>query len=226
MPYRLNNSDKTATMMEYFTNEQGAPIVQQIIAAIQANKVYLSDIDGHIGDGDHGINMNKGFTLAGERISPEHSFDAAMKSVGDTLLLEIGGSMGPIYGTFFRRCAASVRSAAQIDAACFGLMLRRALEDVKEIGGAKVGDKTLIDTLEPAVVTFEQACSDGQSFHDALTTATSAAEAGMESTRDMVARIGRAARLGERSVGVQDAGATSCFIILKAMFDAIRTLIS
>ena len=86
--------------MEYFYNDHNAGIVMDIIAAIQFNKAYLSDIDGQIGDGDHGINMNKGFTMAGERISASQSFTTAMKILGDTLLLEVGGSMGPIYGTF------------------------------------------------------------------------------------------------------------------------------
>ena len=88
--------------MKSFSNKGNASIVMDIIDAIKSNKNYLSDIDGLIGDGDHGINMNKGFSIAGQRISDDETFSSAMKILGDTLLLEIGGSMGPIYGTFFR----------------------------------------------------------------------------------------------------------------------------
>ncbi len=211
--------------MEQFQNNHQAGIVMDIIAAIQANKVYLSDIDGQIGDGDHGINMNKGFTMAGEQITTEHSFAAAMKILGDTLLLEIGGSMGPIYGSFFRTCALTLKDCTEVNAPLFLSMLENALDSVKAMGGAKLGDKTLIDTLEPAVDAFRNEWMSRNDFRQALKAASEAAEAGKESTRNMVAQIGRAARLGNRSVGVLDAGATSCCIILQTMFNAITPLL-
>lgn len=207
--------------MEHFTNNNNAGIVINIIHAIQANKVYLSDIDGQIGDGDHGINMNKGFSAAEEEITTDQSFSVAMKAVGDILLLEIGGSMGPIYGTFFRTCARKLKDEEQITAPIFAEMLEAALESVKGIGGAKVGDKTLIDTMEPATSTFKTVWKNTKSFRKAAEASVKAAEEGKDSTRDMVAQIGRAARLGERSVGVLDAGATSCYLILKTMFESI-----
>lgn len=207
--------------MEYFYNDHNASIILNVIAAIQKNKTYLSDIDGQIGDGDHGINMNKGFSMAGEQIDAEQSFAFALKILGNTLLLEIGGSMGPIYGTFFRKCASIVEEATNIDASLFAQMLEHALNSVKDIGGAKVGDKTLIDTMEPAVITFKTKWNVCGSFREALTSATEAAVIGQESTRNMMAQIGRAARLGERSRGVLDAGATSCCIILITMFDSV-----
>lgn len=211
--------------MEYFDNNHNATIVMDIISAIQSNKVYLSDLDGLIGDGDHGINMNKGFSMAGERIVAGQSFTEAMKILGDTLLLEIGGSMGPIYGTFFYQCASTLKDESEITADLFSTMLKNALEGVKEIGGAKVGDKTLIDTMEPATVAFKKELRDGKTFREALQIATEAAGAGKESTKDMVAKVGRAARLGLRSVGVLDAGATSCYIILKAMFESVASVL-
>lgn len=211
--------------MEYFDNNHNATIVMDIISAIQSNKVYLSDIDGLIGDGDHGINMNKGFSMAGERIVAGQSFTEAMKILGDTLLLEIGGSMGPIYGTFFYQCASTLKDESEITPDLFSTMLKNALEGVKEIGGAKVGDKTLIDTMEPATVAFKKELRDGKTFREALQIATEAAGAGKESTKDMVAKVGRAARLGLRSVGVLDAGATSCYIILKAMFESVASVL-
>ena len=211
--------------MEFFYNDHNAAIVTDIIAAIQTNKVYLSDIDGLIGDGDHGINMSKGFTMAGKCISPQDSFATAMKMLGDTLLLEIGGSMGPIYGTFFYQCASVVKEKAQINGALFATMLERALEGVKDVGGAKIGDKTLVDTLEPSVLAFKELLKKGKTFREALEGATIAAEVGKESTKNMIAKVGRAARLGERSVGVLDAGAVSCYIILKTMFESVTSVL-
>lgn len=207
--------------MNSFSNKGNASIVMDIIDAIKRNKNYLSDIDGLIGDGDHGINMNKGFSIAGQRISDDETFSSAMKILGDTLLLEIGGSMGPIYGTFFRTCALKTKDLEEIAAPEFCAMLESANEKVKGIGGAKVGDKTLIDTLEPAVCAMKSAVADGLGFKESLSVASEAAENGKESTKGMVAKIGRASRLGERSRGVLDAGATSCCIILKSMMESV-----
>lgn len=211
--------------MEYFLNDHNSGIVRDVIAAIQANKTYLSDIDGLIGDGDHGINMNKGFSMAGAQIGGEHSFATALKMLGDVLLLEIGGSMGPIYGTFFRKCAQCLKDKQEITAPLFADMLASALDGVKEIGGAKVGDKTLVDTMEPAAIAFRSEWESHFDFSKALEEAAKAAETGKESTKAMMARIGRAARLGERSVGVLDAGATSCCIILKTMFASVEAVL-
>lgn len=211
--------------MEFFYNDHNAAIVMDIIAAIKYNKVYLSDIDGLIGDGDHGINMNKGFTMAGECISSQDSFASAMRILGDTLLLEIGGSMGPIYGTFFSKCASVVKGKTEINGVLFAYMLESALAGVKDVGGAKMGDKTLVDTMEPSILAFKEMLEKGKTFREALEGATIAAEGGKESTKNMIAKVGRAARLGERSVGVLDAGAVSCYIILKAMFKSVTSLL-
>jgi dihydroxyacetone kinase-like protein len=211
--------------MEYFKNRHNAGIVGNIIRSIQENKVYLSDIDGAIGDGDHGINMNKGFSMAEAYITAEQSFSEAMKIVGDILLLEIGGTMGPIYGTFFLCCAQTIEEHQEIRAPLFAAMLTRALQEVQALGGAEVGDKTLIDTLSPAVAAFIRESGEGQSFRQALDSALKAAEAGKDSTRAMVAKLGRASRLGERSAGVLDAGAVSCYLILKAMFESISSVL-
>ncbi len=212
-------------MKNSFSNSNGAGIVLNIIEQIKANKMYLTDIDGHIGDGDHGINMNKGFSIAGEIITMQDGFSSAMKALGDTLLLEIGGSMGPIYGTFFRTCAKVTKNVEDIDAQTFSRMLLQSCREVQEIGGAKPGDKTMIDTLYPAAETFEKSVEEREDFKAAISAASAAAKSGWESTRMMQAKIGRASRLGERSVGVLDAGATSCNIILQAMFSSVLDLL-
>lgn len=196
-------------------------IVAEVAEVIVANKAYLSEIDGLIGDGDHGINMAKGFGRAAERISGKSlSLDEAMSVLSDVLMSEIGGSMGPLYGFMFQEMATTVQGRPAIDADGFSAVLNAALEGVRRTGSAKVGDKTLIDTLVPAVEAFDGAKSQG--FVAALAAMRKAAEQGRDSTIDLVAKIGRASRLGERSRGVLDAGATSCCLILVALADSLE----
>jgi dihydroxyacetone kinase-like protein len=162
--------------------------------------------------------MSKGFSMAREQITDTDNFSSACKKLGDVLLFEIGGSMGPIYGTFFRSIASATKTHEKIDDPTMLIALERALEGIMNIGGAKVGDKTLVDTFFPAVEAFKT----GSDFITAIDKAVAAAEQGMNSTKDMVAKIGRAARLGERSAGVLDAGSVSCFIILKSLLEGIK----
>jgi len=207
--------------VNYFKNKEGAAIVRCIVRTIQANKDYLGSVDGEIGDGDHGVNMNKGFTMAGERLEDGHTFSEACRVVAQALMEDIGGSMGPLYGSFFKALWRHSKSLENISAENYGTMLQAATEAVMEIGGAKVGDKSLIDTLVPAYQAFQCALADKADFTQALQRSTAAAEAGKESTRALVAKIGRSARLGERSRGVLDAGAVSSFLILQALHGGI-----
>lgn len=204
--------------MAYILNAEGSPVVEHIITTIQENAAYLSEIDGAIGDGDHGINMKKGMTLCQEQLAGKQvDLTTALKTLGRVLLTEIGGAMGPLYGTFFREMAKASQGKEQMNAQVFLDMLNAALSGVQGLGNAKVGDKTLIDTLVPAIEAYKAALNDGKSFQDALEDMKGAAEKGKESTKDLVAKVGRSSRLGERSRGVLDAGATSCWLILCAM---------
>ncbi|PIE31871.1 dihydroxyacetone kinase subunit L [candidate division KSB3 bacterium] len=213
--------------METFLNSNGAVIVHNIITVIQENAAYLSEIDGAIGDGDHGINMSKGMTMCQERLAgKEIDMTGAMKTLGRVLLMEIGGSMGPLYGTFFREMAKASQEKDVITPQIVLDMLKAALAGVQGLGNAKVGDKTLVDTMVPAIDAYEKAMNDGQNFQAALDTMKQAAEAGKDSTKDLVAKVGRSSRLGERSRGVLDAGATSCWLILKSMADSMIELLS
>jgi dihydroxyacetone kinase-like protein len=212
--------------MEYFLNAEGNPIIEHIITTIQDNAAYLSEIDGAIGDGDHGINMNKGVTLCQEQLTGKQvDLTTAFKILGRVLLTEIGGAMGPLYGTFFREMSTASKDREQINPQVLLDMLKAALVGVQKLGNAKVGDKTLIDTLVPAIEAYETALNDGKSFSDALENMKIAAEKGKDSTRDLVAKVGRSSRLGERSKGVLDAGATSCWLILQAIADTIISLL-
>jgi phosphoenolpyruvate---glycerone phosphotransferase subunit DhaL len=213
-------------MMEHFTNLNGAMIVTGLVRMIQEHKQYLSDIDGAIGDGDHGINMNKGFTDCGKELAGNPGdLTYSFKVLARILMENIGGSMGPLYGMFFKAMAGVSAGNEEIDAVLFGEMLKAAEARVREIGGAAPGDKTLLDTLVPAVAAYQRAITDGQSFAEALDRMKEAAEQGRDSTKDLVAKVGRASRLGERSRGVIDAGAASCCLILLSMADTVKKLI-
>jgi dihydroxyacetone kinase-like protein len=203
-------------------NAAGKPVLLKMIKAIQQNKDYLGEIDGLIGDGDHGMNMNKGFTMFGSQIEgKEISFTDGLDELGTLLFSQIGGSMGPIYGTFFSGMAEAGGSLDDIGAAGFSAMLDAGLKSLQEVVQAQVGDKTLIDTLVPANNAAREAVKEGKSFAETLNAMKSAACAGRDSTKDMVAKVGRSSRLGERSRGVLDAGSVSCCIILCAMADGI-----
>jgi dihydroxyacetone kinase-like protein len=212
--------------MQSISNTGAGAIIQDIAAIIVENKAYLSEIDGKIGDGDHGVNMAKGFGRAADRLDPKGTLTDALSVLSDVLMSEIGGSMGPLYGMTFSDMADDLGATEIIDANTFASMIRAGLEGVQEIGSAKVGDKTLLDTFVPAVNAFEAAISEGKTFTEALAAMKTAAEIGRESTIDLVAKLGRAARLGERSRGVLDAGATSCCMILSVFADSITVRLS
>ena len=193
-------------------------VVLELVATINDKRAWLSEIDGAIGDGDHGINMSKGFSQAGTAIGGGTvGLSAAFHTLGDTLLSGIGGSMGPLYGTFFIDMAAAIKGAATLDAPLFSKMLHAGLDGVQDLGGARVGDKTLLDTLVPALEAFDAHVAAGATFGHALDALSAAAERGRDSTKPLTAKIGRAARLGERSRGALDAGAASCCLILQSL---------
>lgn len=213
-------------MGEVFTAIEGSKIVYNLINVIQSNKQYLSDIDGAIGDGDHGINMNKGFTLCGqELVKNPGDLSYSLKVLSKVLMQDIGGSMGPLYGVFFKAMSEVCKDKKTIDVKLFEEMLKAGEENVKEIGTAQAGDKTLLDALVPAVMAFSESAKNNKGFAGALEDMKQAAITGRDSTRDMIARVGRASRLGERSRGVIDAGAASCCLILETMADTVKGML-
>jgi dihydroxyacetone kinase-like protein len=212
--------------MQSVPTDRGGAVVLDIVQTIQANRAYLSEIDGAIGDGDHGINMSKGFSAAAAAIAPGTALGPALARLGETLMEGVGGSMGPLYGAFFSSMAEALGMHAEVDAPVFSGMLAAAQEAVEELGGAKVGDKTLLDTLVPARAAFDDARAKGLPLAACLERMAAAACAGRDSTRNLVARVGRASRLGERSRGVLDAGATSCCLILETFAASLRRLLA
>ncbi len=213
--------------MSGFRNAEGKPIVDRMIVVIHENRARLSEIDGAIGDGDHGINMDKGFTLAEQEMAGRQvSFSEALKTLGRTLVMKIGGSVGPLYGSMFKSMARAAKDAETVDPGVLKEMLTAGRAAIAELGEATVGDKTMVDTLEPAMIAVTEAVANGADLPRAVDSMIAAAEAGWKSTEDLVAKIGRAARLGERSRGTVDAGATSCYLLLKAMGEAMKELAS
>lgn len=198
-----------------------APYGRQVLVAlagtIHDNAARLSSIDGATGDGDHGVNMDKGFSraVAAAGLGPM-SISEGLTTLALVLLNEIGGAMGPLYGSFFLAMA-EAGEGQPLSAEGFRTMLAAGVSAVREIGGAEVGDKTLMDTLVPALAAYEDALRGGASFAGALSTMAHAADEAAESTRLLVAKVGRASRLGERSRGFLDAGAVSCALILGAL---------
>jgi phosphoenolpyruvate---glycerone phosphotransferase subunit DhaL len=213
--------------MEQFANRDGIRIVFDLIRAVQENKQYLSDIDGAIGDGDHGINMNKGFTLCGdELLARPGDLTHGLRTLAKILVMRIGGSMGPLYGTFFKSLAAASDGAEVIDAAVFGRMLSSGREGIQKISEARQGDKTLMDALLPAEAAYRAAVQTGEPFRACLERMAEAARQGRDATKEMAAKLGRSSRLGERSRGVIDAGAASCCLILEVMAGTIGRLLA
>ena len=203
--------------------EVAGPILVDMVKAIVDNAARLNALDGAIGDGDHGVNMSKGFRRTGQKL------EAAPRGLGEgfgvlaeTLLDEIGGSMGPLYGSFFLDMSTSLRGRTTLDRDGFGAMLRAGVAAVVDLGEGKPGDKSLVDVLVPARDAFDAAAAQGESFSSSLVAMDGAAERGFDSTRDLVAKIGRASRLGERSRGHLDAGAASCRLLLHALAEGLR----
>lgn len=213
--------------MQTFKLTDASVVTDKLIEAIQENKQYLSDIDGLIGDGDHGINMNKGFTMTREALDKNPGdFAHGLKTLAKILMMRIGGSMGPLYGKFFKAIAISLAGKEEVTAADFSAALQQIIDDLAAISPAKVGDKTLMDCLVPAVDTFKTSVEAGDEFDVALEKMVEAAKVGRDSTKDLVAQLGRASRLGERSRGVLDAGAASCCLIIETMAGSIKPLLS
>lgn len=203
-------------------------LIDRLILTIQQNKQYLSDIDGAIGDGDHGINMNKGFTICREALAsdpgPKNLVDA-LNVLSKTLMMKIGGAMGPLYGSFFKAIAKSIKGKEKIGRDDFMEAINSGVAAVQGYSNAKPGDKTMMDVLIPAKDAFSVAVTDDLPFGEALNKMSEAARKGRDSTENMLAKVGRASRLGERSRGVIDAGAASSCLILEALSDGIKELI-
>ena len=205
---------------------QGKKVIEilgQISEKIDENKSYLSELDAAIGDGDHGLNMNKGFKAVMEKLKDDDGSDVGgiLKKAGMALVSNVGGASGPLYGTAFMKAAMIVNGKAEIDINDFAKMLNEALEGIKMRGKGQAEDKTMIDAIEPALNSINEGIEKGLEVKEILRAAKEAAYKGVEHTKEIIAKKGRASYVGERSIGHQDAGATSSAIMLETIYEAL-----
>lgn len=207
------------------TAEQFKKIVIKIADDIDKNMGYLTDLDAEIGDGDHGINMNKGFKKIKEQLVSSNISDIGEMLViaGKVLLNEIGGAMGPLYGGGFIKAGTILKGKDNINKLDIYNMFAAILDSMNSIAPAKIGDKTLVDTIEPFIDEYKRLMNDNDllyTFNKALIKA----KEGMEYTKNMVSKVGRSSRLMERSKGHIDAGAASSYLILKSFYNSLKNI--
>jgi dihydroxyacetone kinase-like protein len=198
-------------------------IIREMAAAMEEHRRYLTKLDSEIGDGDHGNNMHRGFQAALERLDnadPSSPADA-LKAVSMALISKVGGAAGPLYGTAFLRASTALQGKDEVSAEDAAEVLEAALGGIKQRGKAEVGDKTIVDALEPAVEAAKEAASSG-SVAEIFRAAAEAAKEGAEATVPLTARRGRASYLGARAQGHQDPGATSTYYLLDAATRALE----
>jgi dihydroxyacetone kinase-like protein len=193
-------------------------------SAIAGRGHYLTQLDAAIGDGDHGINMTRGFEAVAKAIAAQGSDTPPghlLVLAGNTLVATVGGASGPLWGSLFRAAGGSLGDAEGFDGEALAGALDAGLAAVVDLGAAAPGDKTMVDALDPATATLRARIADGAPVDEAASAAAEAAEAGAAATVPMQARKGRASYLGERSIGHQDPGATSAALIVRALHAAV-----
>jgi phosphoenolpyruvate---glycerone phosphotransferase subunit DhaL len=190
-----------------------------VAASVRAEREYLVQLDAAIGDGDHGINLNRGFDAVGRALSADEGSPPGKLLIlaGKTLVSSVGGASGPLWGSALRRAGRTLGEAPTFDLVELTAALDAALAAIVDLGAAAPGDKTMVDAFSPAMAALHEAVHRGAPPHEALRSAAAAAEEGMRATIPMQARKGRASYLGERSIGHQDPGATSTALIIRAL---------
>ena len=203
--------------------ESTLAVVQEMAAAMEEHRKHLTQLDSAVGDGDHGNNMHRGFQAALERLEgtdPQTPSDA-LKAVSMALVNKVGGAAGPLYGTAFLRASTALSSKEDLSPEDVAGALEAALGGIKQRGKAEVGDKTIVDALEPAVEAAKEASTSGGGAGEVFRAAAEAAEEGAEATVPLTARRGRASYLGPRSAGHMDPGARSTYLLLDAAARAL-----
>ncbi len=198
-------------------------IIKEIGNVIQKEKDFLTELDSFIGDADHGINMARGFKEVEKKLPGLEDKDVGtiLKTVGMTLVSTVGGASGPLYGTAFMKAGMAIGAKNDIDGDDFITALNAAVEGIKMRGKSHEGEKTMLDALIPALNTIKKVYEENKDFKAALEQGIKAAEEGVEYTKTIIATKGRASYLGERSIGHQDPGATSSYLMLKAICSII-----
>jgi dihydroxyacetone kinase-like protein len=191
---------------------------------IEVNKQYLTELDSPIGDADHGFNMTKGFKAVRDKVPGVQESDCGtiLKTVAMTLISTVGGASGPLYGTAFLKAAAVVQGKDEVTREDLSAMFDVAIAGIIMRGKAKQGDKTMLDALLPAAAALKEALEAGEAVSEAFARAQQEARKGAEYTKSIAATKGRASYLGERSIGHQDPGATSSYLLLEAITKTLK----
>lgn len=199
--------------------------LQRTAAVLDENKSYLTELDAAIGDADHGVNIARGFNAVVQKLAaqPDQSLGALFKSAGMTLMSSVGGASGMLYGNFFLKAAVVAGDRTALTDAELLTVLAAGRDGIVQRGRAELGDKTMIDAWTPALAALEAALQAGAAATGALAVCAAAAEAGMRATIPLQARKGRASYLGERSIGHQDPGATSSYLILRTLAETLAS---
>ena len=205
-------------MQEVVTVEDLEAWLRRFAGLVSEQRAYLTELDSAIGDGDHGINMDRGLRAVCDKLdetSPARA-DELFKLVGMSLISNVGGASGPLYGTFFLRLGSACGGTGAVPLATLAKAFDAGVGGVVERGRPELGDKTMFDSLHPALLALDEAVAEGQGAEAAFLQARDAAMRGRDATISMVARKGRASYLGDRSAGHQDPGATSAAMLFEA----------
>lgn len=205
-----------------FTTENVLQWLQLYAQEIHENNQYLTQLDSAIGDADHGANMDRGFKAVSAKLVNMENVEnvdigTILKTVGSTLVSTVGGASGPLYGTAFLRAGTTTSGKHELETTDIIAMLEAATEGIRTRGKAQQGEKTMLDALYPALEAGKQAQTESAPLPQVLQRMAAGAEEGMKKTTSMLATKGRASYLGERSIGHQDPGATSSWLLLKSL---------
>ena len=206
------------------TAEHVIKFIEGVAARIKEHRDELVQLDQPIGDSDHGVNMDRGFTTVLNKLPTvaDKDIGTILKTVGMTLVSTVGGASGPLYGTAFIRAGMALADRYELAPAEVVAALEAALEGIQARGKAQRGEKTMIDAIAPGIDVLKEAQASGEDFHAAMRRSVAAVEAGMKATIPMLATKGRASYLGQRSIGHQDPGATSAFYMAQVMLETIE----
>ncbi|MGA1837218.1 dihydroxyacetone kinase subunit DhaL [Herbiconiux sp. 11R-BC] len=199
--------------------------IRESARVVSEHRVELVTLDRAIGDGDHGENLDRGYTAVMAKLGdlpPDAVPGDALKLVATTLISTVGGASGPLLGTAYLKAAGAVGKEPELDGDAIVALLTAARDGIVLRGKAESGDKTMIDAWTPAVEAAAAANAEGKSEAEILDAAATAAEAGAVATEPLVARKGRASYLGERAIGHRDPGAQSSSLIIRAAADAAK----
>ena len=196
-------------------------ILDRVIQDMDEQKLFLTELDNVIGDGDHGINMDRGFQAVKKQMPTyaDLEVDGILKDVGKQLMKVVGGSAGPLYGSAFKKAGVYLKGKTEVSMDDFIGMMDTSIEQIQKLGHAVEGEKTMLDAMIPATKAMKESYAADGDYKKALEAGVAAAEAGVEYTKTIIATKGRASYLGERSIGHQDPGATSFTLMLKDVSD-------